>query len=104
MSCSPLIRNKVLQPNFQSIIAQPNNGCGMLLLILAKLLDLDTSCENTFALSIVTALTACPLSIKMCAKTSVFYVKTVKICWRLRATPPDPLSLRRLEVSPSDPR
>ena len=69
MSCSPLIRNKVLQPNFQCIIAQPNNGCGMLLLILAKLLDLDISCENTFALSIVTAITACPLCI--CLHTSL---------------------------------
>ena len=43
---------------------------------------LDISCENTFALSIVTALTACSFSVKKCVKMSVFYVKTVKIRWQ----------------------
>ena len=54
------------KPNFQSIISQTNNDCNLLSHILAKLLLLDTpvSCENIFALSIVTALTACPFLIK----------------------------------------
>ena len=64
--------NKVLKPDFQSIISQTNNGCSLLSLILAKLLLLDISCENTFALSIVTALTARPFSMKKCARRSVF--------------------------------
>ena len=82
--------NKVVKPNFQSVISQTNNDCSLLSLILAKLLLLDISCENIFALSIVTALTACPFSTK-CAKMSVFFnVKTLKICWRLGASPPDP--------------
>ena len=44
-------------------------------------------------MSIVTALTASTgLSFfgKKCANMSVFYTKTVKICWRLGALPPDP--------------
>ena len=44
--------NKVLKPNFQSVISQTNNDCSLLSLILAKLLFLDISCENIFALSI----------------------------------------------------
>ena len=36
----------------------------------------------------MTVLTACPFLIKKCAKMSVFYVKTVTICWRLDAKPP----------------
>ena len=52
--------NKVLKPNFQFLISQTNNDCSLLSLILAKLLLLDISCENTSALSIVTSLTACP--------------------------------------------
>ena len=76
--------NKVLKPNFQSIISQTNNDCSLLLLILAKLLVLDVGCENTFALSIlVTALTACFFLIKKCAKMGVFKVKIAKIRWRL---------------------
>ena len=73
--------NNVLKPNFQSIISQTNNDCSLLSLILAKLLLLDTpvSCENMFALSIVTPLTVCPFSIKKCVKMSVFYMKTVKL-------------------------
>ena len=47
--------NKVLKPNFQSIISQTNNGCSLLSLILAKLLLSDINSENVFALSIVTA-------------------------------------------------
>ena len=47
--------NKVLKPNFQSIISQTNNGCSLLSLILAKLLLSDITCKNVFALSIVTA-------------------------------------------------
>ena len=39
-------------------------GCSLLSLTLAKLLLLDISCENIFALSIVTALTAHLFSIK----------------------------------------
>ena len=35
---------------------------------------------------------------------SVFYQKTVKTRWRLGATPQDPVSLRRLGVSPPDPQ
>ena len=66
--------NKVHKPNCQSIISQTKNGCSLLSLILAKLPLLDISCENIFALSIVTALTARPFSIKNCAKLSV-YVK-----------------------------
>ena len=96
--------NKVLKPNFQSIISQTSNDCSLLLLILAKLLLLDISCENIFALSTVTALTACSFSTKKCAEISVFYVKTSKIRWRLGATPLDPLSLRRLGASPPNSR
>ena len=73
--------NKALKPNFQSIIVQTNNGHSLLSLILAKHLLLDISCENIFALPVVTALTACPFSIKKCAKISVFYMKTEKIRW-----------------------
>ena len=61
---SPWPCNKVLKPNFQCIISQANNGCSLLLLILAKPQLLDISCGNIFAVSIVTALTACPFSIK----------------------------------------
>ena len=88
--CLPWPCNKVLKPNFQSIISQSNNDCSLLSFILAKLLLLDISCENIFALSIVTALTACPFSTKKCAKMSVFYVKTLKIRRRLVASLPDP--------------
>ena len=69
---------EVLQPNFQSVISQTNNGCSLLSLIFAKLLLLNISCKNIFALFVVTALTACTFSIKKCAKTSVFYMKTAK--------------------------
>ena len=65
--------NKVLKPNFQSTISKTNNGCSLLSLILAKLLLLDISCENVFALSVVTALTACPFSMKKSAIMSVFF-------------------------------
>ena len=63
--------NKMLIPNFQSIISQNNNGFSLLSLILAKLPLLNISCETIFALSIVTALTTCSFPIKMCAKMSV---------------------------------
>ena len=66
--------NKVLKPNFQSIISQTNNGCSLLLLILAKLLILDISCENIFALFLVTALTARPFSIKKSVLKWVFFL------------------------------
>ena len=56
--------SKVLKPNFQSMISQTNNGCSLLLLILAKLLLLNVSCKNILALSMVIALTACPFSMK----------------------------------------
>ena len=79
----PWIYNKVLKPNFQFIISQANNGCSLLLHILAKPQLLDISCGNIFAVSIVTAFTACPFSIKKCAKMSVLYVKIVKNRWRL---------------------
>ena len=95
MPCPHWLCNKVLKPYFQSIISQT--------LILAKLLLLRISCENVFALSVVTALTACHFSIKKFAQMSVFYVKTAKICWRLGATPPHPVSLRRLvDQSPAE--
>ena len=64
--------NKVLKPNFQSIISQTNNGCSLLSFILAKLLLLGVSCQNIFALCVVPALTARPFSIKKCAKMSAF--------------------------------
>ena len=83
--------NKVLKPNFQSVISRTNNDCSLLSLILAKLLLLHIRCENIFALSIVTALTECPFSTKKCAEMSVFfYVETAEIRWRLKASPPDP--------------
>ena len=66
-------------------LSRTKNGCSFLSLILTKLLLLDISCENIFALSIVTVRTACPFSIKKGAKMSDFYVKTVKICWLLGA-------------------
>ena len=96
----PWICNKVLKPNFQFIISQANNGCSLLLHILAKPQLLDISCGNIFAVSIVTAFTACPFSIKKCAKMSVLYVKIVKNRWRLGATSPHPLGFQRLGVSP----
>ena len=65
--------NKVLKPNFQSIISQTNNGCSLFSLILAKLLLLDISCNNILAMSIVTALTARPFPIKQRARMSVFF-------------------------------
>ena len=40
---------------------------------------------------LATALTACFFSRKKCAKMSVFYVKAVKIRYRLGSMPPDPL-------------
>ena len=91
--------NKVLKPNFQSIISRTNNDCSLLSLILAKLLLLDIRCENIFALSIVTALTACPFSTKKCAKMSVFLCENRKnsleagglcllLCQILGALPP----------------
>ena len=46
--------------NFQSIISQTNNGCNLFSPILAKLLLLDISCENIFALFVETPLTAMP--------------------------------------------
>ena len=88
MPCSPLWPcNKVLKPNFLSIISQTNKGCSLHSFILAKLLLLAISCENIFALSMVTALTACPFSINKFAKMSVVYVKTTKIRWRLKLRP-----------------
>ena len=64
---------KVLKPNFQSKISQINNGYSLLSFILAKLrlVDIGLSCENIFAMSIVTAITACPFSIKKCFKMSI---------------------------------
>ena len=41
------------------------------------------------------AVTACPFSIKKCAKMSVFYVKTARIHW-----PPDPLNFRWITPRP----
>ena len=52
-------RNMVLKPKFPSIISRTNNGCSLLLLMLGKFLLLDINSENIFALSLVTALTAC---------------------------------------------
>ena len=66
--------NKVLKPNFQSIISQTNNGCSLLSLILAKLLLLDIRCENIFTLSVVTALTAHPFSIKKVSQIERFFI------------------------------
>ena len=64
--------NKVLKPNFQSIISQTNNGCSFFSLILAKLLLLDISCNNILALSVMTAHSARPFPIKKRARMSVF--------------------------------
>ena len=47
-------------------------GCSLLSCTLAKLLLLDISFENIFALSIVTALTAHPFLVNKCARMSVF--------------------------------
>ena len=66
--------NKVLKPNFHSIIFQINDGYSLFSLTLAKFLLVDMSCENIFALSIVTALTASPFSVKKCVKISVFFM------------------------------
>ena len=90
--CPPLWPgNKVLKPNFQSIISQTNNGCSLLSLILAKLLLLDISCENIFSLSVVTALTARPaFSMKKCAKMSVFLYENRKNPLGAGVSPPDP--------------
>ena len=96
--CPPWPCNKVLKPNFQSIISQTNNGCSLLSLILAKPLLLDISCENIFALSIVTALTACPFSIKKCARTSVV------LCENRKNSLATLLSFRRLRLRPQNPR
>ena len=70
--------NKVLKPNFQSINSQTNNGCSLLSLILAKLLLLDISCENIFALFVMTALIARLFSKKKCVKMSVFLYENRK--------------------------
>ena len=72
-------------------------------LTLIKPLLLDISCGNILALSMATA-SLPALFRKKCSKKSVFYVKTVKIRWRLGVQPPDPLGLRRLGVSPPGPR
>ena len=64
--------NKVLKPNFQSIISRTNYDCSLVSLILAKLLLLNINCENIFALSIVAAIAACYFLVKKCAKMSVF--------------------------------
>ena len=66
--------NKVLKPNFQSIISLTNDGCSLFSFILAKFLLVDMSSENIFAVSIVTALTASPFSVKKCVKISVFFM------------------------------
>ena len=79
---------KALKPNFQSIIFQTNNDCNLLSPPLAKLLLLDISCENIFALSLVTALTACPFSIKKCPKMSVFLRKNLKNSLAAGCAPP----------------
>ena len=81
---------KVLKPNFQSIISQTNSVCSLLSLILVKLLLLDISCENIFALSVVTALTAGPLSKKKCAKISVFLYENRKNPLVAGGVAPDP--------------
>ena len=78
LPCPPWPYNKVLKPNFQSIISQTNYCCSLLSLILAKLLLLDSSCENIFALSVVTALIARPFSMKKCAKMSAFLYENRK--------------------------
>ena len=104
MPCPPLWPcNKVLKPNFQFIISQTNNGCSFLSLILAKLLLLDISCGNTFALSVVTALTARPFLIKKCAEMSVFHVKTAKIRWWLGQSPHTPSASGGWGESPQPP-
>ena len=83
--------NKVLKPNFQSIISQTNNDCSLLSFILAKLVLLDISCENIFALSVVTALTACLFSAKKCAKMSVFLCENRKKSLAAGGVTPRPL-------------
>ena len=96
--------NKVLKPHFQSIFSQTNNGCSLFSLILPKLLLLDISCENIFALCIVTALTACVFSIKKCAKMSIFTQKPQKLVGGWGLHPQFPLSFRGLGAMPPDPR
>ena len=74
----PWPRNKVLKANFQSIISQTNDGCSLLSLIFAQFLLVDMSCENIFAMSIVTALIASSFSVKKCVKISYFLFKNGK--------------------------
>ena len=54
------------------MISQTNNGCSFLFPYFSQASTLNISCKNIFALSIVTALTACPFLIKKCAKIRVF--------------------------------
>ena len=92
--------NKVLKPNFQSIISQTNNGCSYLSLILAKRLLLDVNCKNNFA---VTALTACTFSVKKFARKWVFFMwKPWKFVggWRLRTQTPWPPAAGRFTPRP----
>ena len=63
-------------------------GCSLLSRTLAKLLLLDISCDNIFALSIVTALTAHLFSINKCARMSVFLCENLKYSMAAAAPPP----------------
>ena len=76
-----------------------NNGCSLLSFILAKLLLLDISCENIYASSIATALTACPLSIKKDAKMSDFLCENRKNSLAAKGYARRLFSFRRLGVS-----
>ena len=69
--------NKMLKPNFQSIISQTDNGCSLFSLVLAKVLLLDIKLRKYFC---IIRSDCMPLFDKKCAKMSVFFnVKTVKI-------------------------
>ena len=84
--------------NINFSLSQANIGCSFLSLILAKLLILDRSCENIFALSIVIALSACSFSIQKSAKISVFLCQNRKNLWA------DLQCLRKLVASPPNSR
>ena len=99
MPCLPLWPcNKMLNPNFQSIIFQTNNGCSLFhLQYFSQASAFRNKLRKYFCVVHSDCITACPFSIKKCAKMSIFYVKTVKTRWRFFWRP-RPFGLRRLGV------
>ena len=95
--------NEVRKPRFQFMISQTNNGCSLLSLTLAKFLLVDASCENIFAFSIVTALTACPFSLKMGAKMIAFLYENRKNLLAAAGSALHPLNLSGWGLRPHTP-